>query len=150
MVIDIAAFVSELQRLTATGQTTEHSFRPALASLLDSLAEDVHSINEPRAIINVGRPDFVLERANGDKAAITVGHVEAKDIDLDIRPKAMRDANKAQFERYVKALPNLIYTNGLDFAFYRNGELAREISIGDWLMAVQPKFNQFETQSNPV
>lgn len=150
MSIDITAFVSELQRLTATGQTTEHSFRPALASLLDSLADDVHCINEPRAITNVGRPDFVLERANGQKAAITIGHVEAKDIDLDIRPKAMRDANKAQFERYVKALPNLIYTNGLDFAFYKNGELVREISIGDWLMGVQPKPENYEALANQL
>ncbi|WP_299820189.1 type ISP restriction/modification enzyme [uncultured Roseibium sp.] len=150
MSIDIAAFVSELQRLTATGQTTEHSFRPALAGLLDSLADDVHCINEPTAIVNVGRPDFVLERANGQKAAITVGHVEAKDIDLDIKPKAMRDANKAQFERYVKALPNLIYTNGLDFAFYRNGELVREISIGDWMMGVQPKPENYEALTNQL
>jgi predicted helicase len=150
MGIDIAAFVSELQRLTGTGQTTEHSFRPALATLLDSLADDVHCINEPTAIVNVGRPDFVLERANGQKAAITVGHVEAKDIDLDIRPKAMRDANKAQFERYVKALPNLIYTNGLDFAFYKNGELVREISIGDWLMGVQPKPENYEALANQL
>ena len=150
MSIDIAAFVSELQRLTATGQTTEHSFRPALATLLDSLADDVHCINEPTAIVNVGRPDFVLERANGAKAAITVGHVEAKDIDLDIKPKSMRDGNKAQFERYVKALPNLIYTNGLDFAFYKNGELTREISIGDWLMGVQPKPENYEALAHQL
>ena len=60
---------------------------------------------------------------------------EAKDIGLGIAPKGMNDFNKAQHDRYVKALPNLIYTNGLDFRFYKKGELAREISIGDLLMA---------------
>ena len=68
--------------------------------------------------MTVGRPDFVFMRGQ-----ITVGHCEAKDIGLDINPKAMKDFNKAQYERYVKALPNLIYTNGLDFRFYKNGEL---------------------------
>lgn len=150
MSIDIAAFVAELQRLAGTNNTTEHSFRPALATLLDSIADGVHCINEPQAITNVGRPDFVLQRANGDKAAITVGHVEAKDIDLDISPKAMKDANKKQFERYTKALPNLIYTNGLDFAFYKNGEKVREISIGDWLMGVRPKPENYEALANQL
>jgi predicted helicase len=150
MTIDIAGFVAELGRLTGTNRTTEHSFRPALATLLDSVASDVNCINEPEAIRTVGRPDFVLLRDNGAKAQITVGHVEAKDIDLDIRPKSMRDANKAQFERYVKALPNLIYTNGLDFAFYRQGELTREISIGEWLMGVQPKPENYEALANQL
>ena len=79
MTIDIAGYVAEVSRLAGTGKTTEHSFRPALAALFDSIAPDVNCINEPDAIRNVGRPDFVLLRDNGAKAAITVGHVEAKD-----------------------------------------------------------------------
>ena len=77
----ISAFVGELQRLHKTGQTTEHSFRPALARLFDSIDAAVTSINEPQAIINVGRPDFVLTRRVG-KTLITVGHCEAKDVGL--------------------------------------------------------------------
>jgi hypothetical protein len=45
----------------------------------------LNCINEPHAIRNVGRPDFGLLRDNGAKAAITVGHVEAKD-DYDPGP----------------------------------------------------------------
>lgn len=150
MTIDIAKFVAEIKRLSATQQTSEHSFRPALAALFDSIADDVNCINEPDAITGVGRPDFVLLRDNGAKAAITVGHVEAKDIDLDISPRAMRDANKNQFERYRKALPNLIYTNGLDFAFYKNGEHVRDISIGAWLMGVQEKPEHYEALANQL
>lgn len=150
MTIDIAGFVAEVTRLSATGKTTEHSYRGALEKLFNSLAEDVNCINEPEAIRNVGRPDFVLLRDNGQKAQITVGHVEAKDIDLDIRPKAMRDANRNQWERYTKALPNLIYTNGLDFAFYKKGELVREISIGEWMMGVQAKPENYEALANQL
>ena len=60
----------------------------------------------------------------------------------------MNDFNKAQHERYVKALPNLIYTNALDFRFYKSGELVREISIGDYLMGIQPNPDQFEALEN--
>ncbi|MGL4488933.1 MAG: type ISP restriction/modification enzyme [Rhizobiaceae bacterium] len=142
--MNIAEYLNTVRSLYASGQTTEHSFRPALAKLFDSITADVKAINEPKAV-KVGRPDFVLMRGQ-----ITVGHCEAKDIGLDINPKGMKDFNKAQYERYVKALPNLIYTNGLDFRFYKNGELAREISIADYLMGMQPKPDQFEALANQL
>lgn len=146
--MDIEAFLGEVERLHSQGEATEHSFRPALATLFDSITSDVTCINEPEAVQKVGRPDFVFKREAGQKAAITVGHCEAKDIGLDINPKAMRDANKDQFERYVAGLPNLIYTNGLDFAFYRNGEHQRTVSIADYRMGIQPKRSQFVVLEN--
>ncbi len=89
-------------------------------------------------------------REAGKDAQITVGHCEAKDIGLGINPKGMNDFNKAQHDRYVKALPNLVYTNGLDFRFYKKGELAREISIADFLMGIQPKPDQFTFLANQL
>ena len=62
----------------------------------------------------------------------------------------MKDANKDQHKRYTKALPNLIYTNCLDFHFYKNGELIREISIADFLMGIQPKADQFDALANQL
>jgi len=148
--MQVEAFVAELQRLHATGQTTEHSFRPALATLFDAIDPDISCINEPQAITNVGRPDFVFTRKAGKKTLITIGHCEAKDIGLNINPKAMRDANKDQHERYVKALPNLIYTNGLDFAFYKNGELVREIKIAELLTGIQSMPENYEALVNQL
>ena len=142
MAIDVSGYLTEVQRIYATGVAGEHSYRAVLGKLFDSIAGEVKAINEPKGI-KVGRPDFVFLRNVGMGADITVGHCEAKDVGLDITPKAMNDFNKAQFERYVKALPNLIYTNGLDFRFYNKGELAREISIADFLMGIQPKPDQF-------
>ncbi|MHA1188891.1 MAG: type ISP restriction/modification enzyme [Alphaproteobacteria bacterium] len=144
----ISNYVSKIEKVYASGQTTEHSFRPALIELFDAISDDITAINEPKAV-NVGRPDFVFQRAVGSQP-VTVGHCEAKDIGLDINPRAFRDANKSQFERYRKALPNLIYTNCLDFRFYKNGELVREISIGDYLMGIQPKPDQFEVLGNQL
>ncbi len=139
----IADYLAKVQSVYATGVTTEHSFRAALGFLFDGVADDVRCINEPKAVVDVGRPDFVFKRTigqnKGGKQQITVGHCEAKDIDKDINPKAMNDFNKAQFDRYVKGLPNLVYTNGLDFRFYVNGEFIREISVADFLMGIVPK-----------
>lgn len=147
--IDIGSYFEEIRRVYATGQATEHSYRPALEKLFKSISPEVEAINEPKGV-KVGRPDFVFVREAGKNAQITVGHCEAKDVGLDINPKSMNDFNKAQHGRYVKALPNLIYTNGLDFAFYKNGELARQISIGDLLMGLQSKADQFPVQANQL
>ena len=142
MSLDIAGYLAEVSKVHATGQATEHAYRPALERLFKSINPDVTAINEPKGI-KVGRPDFVFIREAGKGAQITVGHCEAKDVGLDITPKAMNDFNKAQHGRYVKALPNLIYTNGLDFDFYKEGQLVRQISIADYLMGIQPKSDQF-------
>ena len=141
MAIDVSGYLTEVQRIHATEQATEHSYR-AVQQLFDSISEDVKAINEPKGV-KVGRPDFVFLRNVGKGTDLTVGHCEAKDVGLGINPKGMNDFNKAQHERYVKALPDLIYTNGLDFRFYKKGELSREISIADFLMGIQPKPDQF-------
>ncbi|ORE94924.1 adenine-specific DNA methyltransferase [Aurantimonas sp. 22II-16-19i] len=60
----------------------------------------------------------------------------------------MKDANKAQQERYRKALPNLIYTNGLDWDFYRDGKLTASASIADFSLGIQPKPDEFTALAN--
>ncbi len=147
--MNIAEYLADVQRVHATGVAQEHAYRPALERLFCSINDDVTAVNEPRGV-KVGRPDFVFLRKVGKGAELTVGHCEAKDIGLDINPKGMKDFNKEQHERYVKGLPNLIYTNGLDFRFYKDGELAREISIADYLMGIQPKPDQFAVLANQL
>jgi hypothetical protein len=70
-----------------------------------------------------GAPDFVIRLQD-----IDIGHCEAKDIVVDLG--TLKGANAEQQKRYLQALPNLIYTNGLDFEFYRSGALVRSIRIG--------------------
>jgi len=136
----IEDFVSKVITTYKTGAATEHSYRPALESLFNSLAEGVTALNEPKRIA-CGAPDFIIQRGE-----IVIGHVEAKDINVGLR--GMEDANKNQQDRYRKALPNLIYTNCLDWDFYRNGELIASITIADFLMGIQPKPDQFERLEN--
>ncbi|OAN56292.1 type ISP restriction/modification enzyme [Sphingobium sp. TCM1] len=124
--MDIQGYLSEIRALYGSGQTTEHSFRPALAKLFASIDVALTVINEPKHLTDVGAPDFVFNRA-----AVAIGWCEAKDIGKDVRKFAATDYSKAQKERYKKGLPNLIYTNGLDFEFIRDGEAVDFISIAD-------------------
>jgi len=126
----ISDFIARVQGVHKTGIAREHAYRPALHDLLKALGDDLEPVNDP-ARSEVGAPDFIILRDN-----IAIGHLEAKDIDIDIR--TMKDANKRQKDRYVKGLANLIYTNCLDWDFYRNGELVSSVRIGDYLMGIQP------------
>ncbi|MFM5913438.1 MAG: type ISP restriction/modification enzyme [Chakrabartia godavariana] len=122
--MDIQAYVDEIRSLHKSGHTTEHSFRPALAKLFSSIDSDLTVVNEPKRLIDVGAPDFVFVR-NG----ISIGWCEAKDIGKDVRKFATGDYSKDQKSRYSKGLPNLIYTNGLDFEFIRDGEAYAFVTI---------------------
>lgn len=122
-----------IQSVIAThnkGNAGEHSYRPALQKLFDSLEQGVSALNEPKKE-KVGAPDFSLSRGE-----IVIGHCEAKDLDVDL--KKMKDANLAQKKRYVGGLQNLLYTNCLEWLWYRDGELKHEVRIADWIMGVQP------------
>lgn len=136
----IEEFLSKVVRIYNGGNATEHSYRPALEALFNQLSEEVTAINEPKRVA-CGAPDFIFLRGE-----IPIGHVEAKDIDVGLR--SMKDANKNQQERYRKALPNLIYTNCLDWDFYRNGERFASVTIADYLLGIQANTGQFEELEN--
>ena len=54
-----------------------------------------------------------------------------------------------QQERYKAALPNLIYTNGLEWDFYRNGDLIASTTIANFLRGtIIPKSSQYERLEN--
>ncbi|MEE4537529.1 MAG: type ISP restriction/modification enzyme [Erythrobacter sp.] len=136
--MDIAGYLAEIKTLYASGQTTEHSFRPALERLFKSIDPALTVINEPRRTVDVGAPDFVFQR--GD---VAIGWCEAKDIGKDIRKFAANDYSKAQKDRYKKGLPNLIYTNGLDFEFIRDGEHIDFVTIADLIPTIPARPDAF-------
>jgi hypothetical protein len=136
--MDMRGYLNEVRALYASGQTTEHSFRPALSRLFASIDPALTVINEPRRI-DVGAPDFVFNR-NG----ISIGWCEAKDIDKNIRKFASTDYSKAQKERYCKGLPNLLYTNGLDFQFLKDGAETAFLSIADFIPTLPAREENFD------
>lgn len=136
----IGNFITKVQATFKTGAATEHSYRSALEALFNNLSPGTTAINEPKRVA-CGAPDFLIQRG-----AIVIGHVEAKDLLVDIR--TMKDANKKQQDRYRAALPNLIYTNCLDWDFYRNGERIASVTIADYLLGIQPQPGQYVKLEN--
>ncbi|HCY55146.1 MAG TPA: DNA methyltransferase, partial [Oceanicaulis sp.] len=137
----IASYFEKIAATYKGRQATEHSYRPALYELFSSLDERISVTNEPKRVA-IGAPDFIFMR--GD---VPVGHCEAKDVGTDL--KGLKGYSVEQKQRYLKGFTNLLYTNGLDFEFYREGELIRSISIGEMLMGLQPKpeaFAELEAQ----
>lgn len=132
----IEDFITKVTSIYKTGVATEHSYRSAIEALFNGLSTGISALNEPKRVA-CGAPDFIIHRDE-----IVIGHVEAKDINVGLR--GMKDVNKNQQERYRKALPNLIYTNCLDWDFYRNGDLVASVTIADYLMGIQPNTDQYE------
>ena len=119
----IRAYIKEITSTHSGGNATEHSFRADLQKLMQELLPAVHTTNEPRRI-ECGAPDYVLTHND-----IPLGYIEAKDLDKSLDDKA----HHAQLKRYVESLDNLIFTNYLEFRFYRDGEMkpAEAIAIAE-------------------
>ncbi|MDR2789491.1 MAG: N-6 DNA methylase [Campylobacteraceae bacterium] len=113
-----AEYIKTINSLYAQGITTEHSFRGDLALLLSKMT-GFTVINEARHI-ECGAPDITLFSND-----IPVGFVEAKDIGKNLNSKEY----KSQFDRYKKALDNLIITDYLTFQFFKGESFIAEVSI---------------------
>ena len=121
----IEQYLTNINKYYQLGNATEHTFRGELAQLIESLVPEVVATNEPKRQ-QCSAPDYILTRND-----IPVGFIEAKDIgdkDLDGKDKS---GHKEQFDRYKASLENLIFTDYLDFHFYRNGEYVTKIAIGE-------------------
>tara|TARA_R110002072_G_scaffold29206_5_gene92760 strand:- start:127 stop:3330 length:3204 start_codon:yes stop_codon:yes gene_type:complete len=137
----IAEFFRRIKGTYETGEAREHAYRPALQWLFEAVTDGVDIINEARKT-EVGAPDFIFLRKS-----VPVGYCEAKDIDKGLATLAGYSVE--QKKRYIKGFPNLLYTNGLEFEFWREGKLIREIRIGEILMGLQPipeAFDELEHQ----
>jgi len=126
----ISDFINSINNLYCTGMSTEHSYRSAFEALFSRLDNDINVINEPKRV-EYGAPDIAVQR--GD---IVIGYLEAKDIGVDLRK--LTGSNKEQQQRYLKGCANLIYSNGLDWDFFRDGELVASVSIGQPLETIHP------------
>ena len=134
--MDIAGYLDQVRSAYESGHATEHSYRPALSALFGSIDPALTVINEPKKS-EAGMPDFLFERDG-----VPLGWAEAKDIVKDIIE--LKGYSIEQRKRYEKAYPNLIYTNGVDFEFIRDGEPVHFVSIADFITGLQPRPERFE------
>ena len=148
----------QLNRMLNSGEATEHSHRPALCALIESLGRGLEAVNEPRRQA-CGAPDILVRvrprttvrqpDRHGWRALplLSIGHVETKDIGQNLS-KAERSE---QMRRYLAALDNLVLTDYLTFRFYRDGERVAEIVLGEMDARGRVRLNPevqtaFETQ----
>jgi hypothetical protein len=131
-------YIENLNRRFQTGISREHAYRGDLQQYLESILKDIQVINEP-ARIACGAPDYILMKKD-----IPVGYIEAKDIAVDLNSKSLKE----QFERYKASLSNLIFTDYLDFHFYRDGVFVNSIRIAEIvdgnIVGISDQFAQFE------
>lgn len=120
----VTEYIKELNAQYKTGKATEHSYRPALKELLQSLLPKMTVINEPRRY-DFGAPDYILMRKDAP-----VAFIEAKDF-VKTNDLAGRKENKEQFDRYKQSLDNIIFTDYLDFWLYRNGEFVDSVRLAE-------------------
>jgi len=72
--IIVSTYLKNIEKALATGNATEHTYRPTLKELIESLIEDREAPNEPK-LEKCGAPNSTFSR-NG----IPVGYIEAKDV----------------------------------------------------------------------
>jgi predicted helicase len=134
----IEKYIEKVNIRYKSGISTEHTYRGDLQALLEQLCDDILVTNEPTRIA-CGAPDYILTKSN-----IPVGYIEAKDLGANIEDKNYKE----QFDRYRSSLPNLIFTNYLDFHLYREGVFVTSITIGKIengkVVGIPAKFEEFK------
>lgn len=125
--MDLKQYIADINQQYQTGMAREHAYRPALKDYLQSLLPKMVVTNEP-AHFECGAPDYIISRA---KDHLPVFFVEAKDVgdnDLDGKNKS---GHKEQFDRYKQALDYIIFTDYLDFHFYKHEEFEDSVRIAE-------------------
>ncbi len=125
---DIQTYLNQIERAYVRGDATEHTHRPFLKTLVESLQSGITATNEPKRIA-CGAPDYIITKGTIAQGEIPLGYIEAKDVGKDLDRLDKRE--KEQFERYREALPNLIYTNYLEFRWFVRGESRPPIILAE-------------------
>ena len=120
---NIRQYITSVNDIYQTDETTEHSFRGSLETLLKSMLPKskknqtpINVINEPKRK-EYGAPDFELRK--GD---VIISFIETKDLfDKDLRGQNDK-VHKEQFDRYKKAINTIAFTDYLEFVLYEKGE----------------------------
>jgi len=120
---ELSNYLKAIERNLQRGDATEHTHRPALKALLESLSEGITATNEPKRVA-CGAPDFIVTRRS-----TPLGYVETKDvgksldaIETDARRAKPKTHDGQQLQRYLESLGNLLLTNYLEFRWYVRGQ----------------------------
>jgi hypothetical protein len=115
----IKLYLNEIRKEYRTGIAKEHAYRPHLKKLIESLDYKLVAVNDPKRV-ECGAVDFVVR-----KEELPIGYIETKDIEVSLD----ESENSEQIQRYLKALHNFILTNYLEFRWYVDGDLRKDVIL---------------------
>lgn len=121
---NFAAAVAEKMSQVTLGEAEDQVRGPFEAFMADAaraLGWDVVCTGETPLPDRIGRPDYAVHR-NG----VLAGYVELKAPGVGATATRFRGRNRDQFKRF-SAVPNMLYTDGDEWALYRNGKLVDEV-----------------------
>jgi hypothetical protein len=121
-------YLNELPRVQALARgeaEPEAQLIPLVKRLLEETLE-VRVVIEarPKGGTKVGKPDLGVKHKG-----LVVGFVELKAPGKGADPERYKGHDREQWERF-RQLPNLVYTDGWDFALFRGGQKVREVRLG--------------------
>jgi len=111
-------FARSLQQNFATpvDANPEDQLKAPIQDLLQSTTENVQTRTEAQVQNLGGRPDIGIAVSN-----LLCGYIELKAPGKGARVNRFTGADRKQWEKF-KALPNVLYTDGSEWALYRSGE----------------------------
>lgn len=125
---------AKLSNPAATGQP-EDQLRKPLENLFEALAELTGKIGMVTLVGETSlagmqtRPDYSVTIGTG-KAKALVGFVEVKAPGKGCDPRKFKDSHDKEQWAKLKALPNLLYTDGNGFSLWQDGELISLVQLG--------------------
>lgn len=119
MLPSIKQYLRDVDKSHAAGDATEHTYRPAFQTLVESFAPKITATNEPKRI-RCGAPDFIVNIKGAP-----VGYIECKDLGVPLDEIEKTD----QLKRYFASLTNLVLTDYLEFRYYVSGQPTMQVTL---------------------
>lgn len=119
------AFAAEVRRLAPSG--TEPSLYPAFKDLLESAYGSGFFVDTQIGAPGAGFPDLTIRRAKR-----LVNWIEVKPPYVRVDPLPGPDAQR--FDRYRRALPHIVLTNGATWILYEDATETKRVEVNpNWL-----------------
>ena len=121
---DFGQVVTRKMAQSEPGQPEEQlrsPFEILLRETSAALGPPAECVGEPSLPDSLGRPDYAVH-----VGGLLTGYAELKAPDRGADARRFRGRDRAQFKRF-SGIPNLLYTDGNEWALYRGGERAGPI-----------------------
>ncbi|HQQ00090.1 MAG TPA: DNA methyltransferase, partial [bacterium] len=113
---DVSAKMSQLTAGEPEDQL-RGPFENFVAMVAHALGQDVVCTGEAMLPARLGRPDFAIHLNQ-----LLAGYVELKAPGVGANTQRFKGHNREQWKRF-SGIPNILYTDGNEWALYRSGEL---------------------------